>query len=166
MTRMNLENVVRNIDRRLERVEQILPTLPTREDFDHRFAALVTRDELDQRLAALVTRDELDQRLAALPTRDEMHAAIRDAVAPLAARMDGFDRRLTEESERSRRYTQILFESLRDDIRLVAEGVATLQTTMEEAVRPMLADHERRITTLEDSRGPANGSRPRRSTPR
>jgi hypothetical protein len=32
MKPMNLEHVVRKIDRRLERVEQILPTLPTREE--------------------------------------------------------------------------------------------------------------------------------------
>jgi hypothetical protein len=55
-----IEQVVRNIDRRLERVEQILPTLATRE--------------------------ELQAAIAPLATREEMHAAIQAAVAPLATR--------------------------------------------------------------------------------
>jgi hypothetical protein len=36
MKLMNLDHVVRNIDRRLDRVEQNLPTLPTREELDQK----------------------------------------------------------------------------------------------------------------------------------
>ena len=51
-----LEQVVRNIDDRLTRVEQILPTLATKED------------------------------LKAFPTKEEMRQAIAEAVAPLATK--------------------------------------------------------------------------------
>ena len=98
MKPMNLERVVRNIDRRLERVEQILPTLPTREE-------------------------------------------------------------LREEFERSRRHTQILFESLKDEIRLVAEGLAPTQAEVTQVIRPTLAVYDKRITALEDARGRTGGGR-------
>lgn len=98
MKPMNLDQVVRNIDRRLDRVEQILPTLATREE-------------------------------------------------------------LREEFERSRRHSDVLFESLKDDIRLVAEGLATMQAKLEQHIGPTLHNHDRRITALEDARGEAGGGR-------
>jgi hypothetical protein len=133
MKPMNLEHVVRNIDRRLERAEQILPALPTRE--------------------------ELDRKVAVLPTRDEMHAAIREAVAPLAARMDTIDQRITQEAEHSRTYTTIHYEDLKHDIRLLADGVVKVQTALDRRVVPKLDNHEQRITALEDARGQAGGGR-------
>jgi hypothetical protein len=134
MKPMNLHQVVRNIDRRLERVEQILPTLPTR---DEMHAALDTA--IRGAVAPLATREELDRKIAPLATKDE----------------------LKEEFERSRRHTEILFESLKGDIRLVAEGLAPTQTEVTHIIRPTLASHDQRITALEDARGPAGGSRPR-----
>ena len=139
MQQMHLEQVVRNIDGRLERVEQILPTLPTREELDRK---------LDEKIAPLATRDELDRKLddqaVKLVTRSEFEARI----ATLATKED-----LRQESERTRRHTQVLFESLRDDIRIVAEGVAATQAEIRLIVRPTLDSHERRITTLEDAHG-------------
>ena len=90
MKPMNLAQVVRNIDRRLERVEQILPTLPTRDE-------------------------------------------------------------LREEFERSRGHTDVLFETLNDSIRIVAEGFAATQTAIDGEIRPTLADHGRRIAAVEDT---------------
>ena len=55
-----LPELVRNIDRRVEAIEQILPTLATKQD--------------------------LQEAIAPLATREEMHAAIAAAVAPLATR--------------------------------------------------------------------------------
>ena len=107
MKPMNLVQVVRNIDRRLERVEQILPTLPTREE-----------------------------------------------LTTLGERLDA---RITEEAERSRRHTQVLFESLMDRISIDADGFAATQTELKQTVHPKLADHDRRITALEDARGPTSG---------
>jgi len=55
-----LEQVVRNVDARLTRLEQILPTL--------------------------ATKAELKEAVAPLATRDEMHAAIAEAVARVTRR--------------------------------------------------------------------------------
>jgi hypothetical protein len=139
MKPMNLEHVVRNIDRRLERVEQILPTLPTREEFDRK---------LDEKIATLVTKEELDRKL------DEKIAnlATKDELAALGGK-------ISEEAERSRRHTQVLFESLKDEVRLVAEGLAPTQAEVIQIIRPTLANHGQRITALEDARGQAGGSR-------
>jgi hypothetical protein len=132
MKPMNLGQVVRNIDRRLERVEQILPTLPTREDLDR---------TLDERIARLVTKEEferkIDERVATLATKEE----------------------LREEFERSRRHTEILFESLKGDIHLVAEGFAATQTELKQIVHPKLDSHDQRLTALEDAHGRAGGGR-------
>ena len=124
MTRMNVEQVVRNIDRRLDRVEQILPTLPTREEM---------HAAMRQAVAPLATREELDQKLAGLATKEELQEAF----------------------ERSRRYTQTHFESLKDDIRLLAQAIANVQASLDQIVRPTLDNHEHRIIALETSRGPA-----------
>ena len=48
MTAIHLEN----LDRRLARVEQILPTLATKEELRAAIAPLATRQELDDKLAA------------------------------------------------------------------------------------------------------------------
>ena len=159
MSRMDLEQVVRDTNRRLDRVEQILPTLPTREELDGRIAKLATKEELQAAIAPLATKEELRAAIAPLATKEELRAA----VAPLATKEElgavkrdlealgqRLDARITEESERSRRETRVLFESLKDDIRIVAEGVASVQTTIDQAIRPVLLNHERRITTLED----------------
>jgi len=52
MSRMDLEQVVRDTNRRLDRVEQILPTLPTREELDGRIAKLATKEELQAAILA------------------------------------------------------------------------------------------------------------------
>jgi hypothetical protein len=87
-----------NLDRRLARVEQILPTL-------------ATRDELHAAIAAAV---------APLATKEELRLAIAAAVAPLATKEE-----LREEGERSRRHMDIVGEALRSDIQLLAEHVAS-----------------------------------------
>jgi exonuclease VII large subunit len=125
---MSLEQIVRNIDRRLDRVEQFLPTLATRE--------------------------ELRAAVAPLAIRDEMHAAIGGAVAPLATRMDALEQKLADESERTRAQSRMLHESLKDDIRPLAEGLVSVQRTLDQTIRSILGNHEQRITALEVGRGP------------
>ncbi len=107
MNPMNLEQLVRNVDRRLDRVEQILP-------------ALVTKEEFEQKIATLATKEEL-----------------------------------REEFERSRRHTQVLFESLMDRISIVADGFAATDVKINQEIRPRLDGHERRITALENADRPA-----------
>jgi hypothetical protein len=167
---MNLEQVVRNVDRRLGRVEQILPTLPTREELDRtldrkldeRLATLVTKEDfnrtLDERLATLVTKEDfnrtLDERLATLVTKEGFNRTLDERLAALATKED-----LREAFERSSTRTLVLFEDLKGDIRLLADGMVNLQASLDRRVYPRLDDHERRITALEvrTEPGPTTG---------
>ena len=99
-----MEQRIENVDRRVDRIEQILPTLPTRNDLDAAIAPLATKAELRAAIAPLATKAEL-----------------RAAIAPLATKAE-----LREVEERLRRHFNVITESLRDDIRLVAEAVAAL----------------------------------------
>lgn len=107
MEQLELEQVVRNIDRRLERVEQILPTLATRE--------------------------ELQAAVAPLATREEVRAEARE----------------------TRRHFDIIAESLRDDIRIIAEGRVALGAKFDRFRRHVdreLAKVDERLTALEARR--------------
>ena len=99
-----VEAAIENIDARLARVEQILPTLATRE--------------------------ELREALAPLATREELHAAIQAAIAPLATRAEMYAA-IKEEGERSRRHTDILIEDVRDDNRLILEHLIALSARVD-----------------------------------
>ncbi len=77
-----MEQRFENVERRVDRIEQILPTLATRED--------------------------LKAAIAPLATKAELRAAI------------------AESEQRMRAHFDVVAESLRDDVRLVAEAVATL----------------------------------------
>ena len=92
---------LKNLDRRLAKVEQILPTLATKEELRAAIAPLATKAELQAAIAPLATKEEL---------REEGERS----------------RRHTDEvGERSRRYMDILTESLRGDIHLIAAHVAS-----------------------------------------
>ena len=92
-----------NLDRRLTGVEQMLPTL-------------ATKDDLREAIAPLATKEELAAAIAPLATKEELREAIAAAVAPLATQ-EGLDE--------LRRHMNILHEDLRSDIRLLAEHVAS-----------------------------------------
>jgi hypothetical protein len=84
-----IEQVVRNIDRRLERVEQILPTLATREELQAAIAPLATREEV--RAEARETRRHFD--VVAESLHDDIRLAAEGLVA-LGAKFDRFRRRV------------------------------------------------------------------------
>lgn len=117
MTAIHLEN----LDRRLARVEQILPTLATKAD-------------LVEAVAPLATKAELLSAIAPLATKAELHAGIAEAIAPLATRQELDDklaaqaadlrREIRDEGERSRRHMEILIEGQRGDIQLLAEHLS------------------------------------------
>ena len=144
------DRVLQNLDVRLGRVEQLLPTLGTREEthgaIQEAVAPLATREEthgaIQEAVAPLATREEMhaaiQEAVAPLATREEMHAAIQEAVAPLATREDlvplatrvEMYAAIKADGEQTRHHTGILIESLRDDIRIVAEGQAALWQRM------------------------------------
>lgn len=126
-----IDDVIRNIDTRLERVEQILPTL-------------ATKDELRDAVAHLATKDEL-----------------RDAVAPLATKVELQDtasairNELREEGARTRRHFDVVAERLEGSIRLLAEGHEAYRESTDrrfQAVDVALTRLDRRVTRLEGRR--------------
>jgi hypothetical protein len=92
-----------NLDRRLANVEQILPTLATKEELK----TLATKEELK----TLATREELKT----LATREELHAT----EAALRAEIRGA-------SEESRRHMTMLIEHQDTKLQLIAEHVLSL----------------------------------------
>ena len=144
MGQSELVDSVKKIDLRLERIEQFLPTLATKDEL--RALALASKEDLRAAVALLATKDEL--RAQALASKEDLRAA----VAPLATRAE-----LREESERTRRHSQVLFESLRDDIRIVAQAqVSTLVElrSMSQQHRKTLDNHELRLVRLESDTRP------------
>ena len=99
-----MEQRLENVERRVDPVEQILPTLATRSDLREAIAPLATKAELREAIAPLATKAEL-----------------REAIAPLATKAE-----LREVELRLRTHFDVVTESLRDDIRLVAEAVVSL----------------------------------------
>ena len=88
-----MEQLVNDLDRRVERVEQILPTLATKADLR--------------------------------ATKADLEAGIANAIEPLATRAE-LRAAIAESEERMRTHFDVVAESLRDDIRLIAEGLAAL----------------------------------------
>ena len=193
MDAMSLEQLVRNIDHRLDRVEQFLPTLATREEMHaairEAVAPLATKDDmraLEQRVEQRITEEadhsrafeqRVEQRITeeadqsrAFEQRVEQKVAdeadhsrafeqrIEQKVADEADQSRAFEQRveqrITEEADQSRAQSRALFENLKDDVRLLAEGIVNVQQTLDQTIRPILGNHERRITVLEVGRGP------------
>ena len=84
-----MEQVLSNVDRRVERIEQILPTLATKADLQAAIEPLATKAEL------------------------------RDTVTQFQAALDKAERRM-------RIHFDVVTESLRDDIQLLATALANL----------------------------------------
>ena len=119
MTPAEMEHQIRNLDRRTARVEQILPTLATKDDL----RALATKEDLKrfatkEDLKRFATKEDLKrfatkEDLKAFPTREDPKG--------FATKDD-----LEEVRQDLRRHMLVLIEDVRGDIRLVAEAVATL----------------------------------------
>jgi hypothetical protein len=107
-----IDEHLENIDRRLERLEQILPTLATKDELK----TMATKEELRTAVEPLATKEELWTAVAPLATRAELRSAVADAVAPLATREE-----LREEGERSRRHMTMLIEHQDSKLELLAE---------------------------------------------
>jgi hypothetical protein len=100
MSPVDVLNMVKNLDQRTAAIEQILPTLATKEDLK----ALATKEDLK----AYVTKEYLQEALKAFPTRIEME----------------------EKFEEAKRYALVLHEDLKSDIALIAEHLADVMTRL------------------------------------
>jgi len=152
-----LEEVVRNVDLRLTRVEQILPTLATKVNLQEAIVPLATKVELQAAIAPLATKVELQEAMAPLATKVELQVAIAEAVAPLATKVELQELReeMRHDGERTRRHFDVVAERLEGHIRLIAEGQVFLQSRLEDVRTELKADIaqiDRRVMRLEAAR--------------
>ena len=116
LTPVEIEHHFENLDRRLDRIEQILPTLATKDDLK----AFATKDALrafatKDDLKALATKDDLK----AYATKDDLQAfATRDDLAAVA---DRFLSALAAAFEEAQRHTRTLHEDLVNKIKVLGE---------------------------------------------
>jgi hypothetical protein len=143
---------VKNLDTRLARVEQFLPSVSTKADLE-RFA---TKEDLEryatkQDLERFATKQDLErfatkQDLERYATKVDLAAAI----APLATKVE-----VREEGERTRRHMDVVAEHLLDRIGLLYEGHARQTERLDQhAARLDAVDArhdalDRRVTVLE-----------------
>ena len=113
-----------------------------------RFDALDARfDGLDARIDGLEGRidrqdarfDGLDARFDGLEGRidgqDVRFDGLDARIEGLDARVDRLDQRQEQRFEETRRHFDVIAESLRDDIRMIAEGLVALSTRVDQAFR-------------------------------
>jgi hypothetical protein len=115
---MDVMAMVKKLDQRMSTIEQILPTLATRDDLKafatkEDLKAFATKEDLKafatkEDLKAYPTRQELKQILTDYPTRVEMN--------------DRFDE--------AKRFALVLHEDLKGDIALLAEHLADVMTRL------------------------------------
>ncbi len=149
MTAIHLEN----LDRRLARVEQVLPTLATKEDLRRtvaeavaplatrqELAPLATKEELRAGISLLATKEDVRDAVAQLATKEEWRATkeeLQAALGTLATRQElhalddkleartlELRREIREEGEGSRRHMEVLIEAQSGDIQLLAEHLS------------------------------------------
>ena len=118
-----MEEQIKNLAARTIAIEQILPTLATRQDLRDEVAKLATKDDLR------LTTDALQLEMATLATRDELRlttAALRHEMAKLATKDE-----LKAGLEDAKRYALMLNEATRDDIRLLAEHLLAMRSQLD-----------------------------------
>jgi hypothetical protein len=166
-TRMNdqdLAATVKKIDLRLQRVEQILPTLATKKDLE----PLATKEELREAVAKLATKEELREAVAKLATKEELREAVERLEAKIDEQARGF-RDVVHEAVRqawaeAQHWAKVELESMRDAMKVLAESAAAWVPAVERVDRESRArddalDH--RILALE-ARPAAPPAAPRR----
>ena len=127
MSTVRMEQRLENVERRVDRIEQILPTLATRDDLKAAIAPLATKAELRAAIAA--SEQRMCDRMDAIATdlrkdlRKDMREDMRTHVAEAIAASE----------QRVRTHFDVVAEGLRDDIRLVAEAVVTLSERIDRA---------------------------------
>ena len=109
MTATEMEDVLKNLDRRMSRVEQILPTLATKEDL-HVFA---TKEDLK----AFLTKEDAK----AFATKEDLKVFLTKEDAKAFATKE--DLKVTNESVNGLR---VLIEDLRDSVGMLAAHVADI----------------------------------------
>ena len=143
MDRRTMEEVLKNLDRRVARIEQILPTFATKDELRQEVSRLATKEELRKAIEPLATKEELRKAIEPLATKEEL----RQAVAGLATKEE-----VRAEGERTRAHFNAVAERLEEQIRLIAEGLLSLTRQFEEfkaETNARFAEMDRRLIRLE-----------------
>ena len=112
MTPYEMEEQLKNLDARTMAIAQILPTLATRHDLREEFAKLATKEELRDEVAKLATKDELRLRTEAL--QDDLRLTTEALQHEIETGFQG-----------AKAHADRLNEITREQIRLLAEQMAT-----------------------------------------
>ena len=163
MHRDSVEDVLRSLDRRVGRIEQVLPTLATKDEIRN----LATKDEIrnlatKDEIRNLATKDEIrnlatKDEIRNLATKDEIrNLATKDEIRNLATR-DELSRFATKEDmlaegARTRAHFDAVAERLESQILVLAEGLTSLDRRFEEfrtETRANFATVDRRLLRLE-----------------
>jgi hypothetical protein len=99
MNATEMEDVLKNLDRRLTNVEQILPTLATKEDLK----AFATKEDLK----AFATKEDLE----AFATKDELKQGLSE---------------VREEIKDVKRHAAMLFEETQEQLGIIATHLADI----------------------------------------
>ena len=110
-----MEQRFENLERRVDRVEQILPTLATRDDLQAAIEPLATKAELRAAIEPLATKAELRAAIEPLATKAELQDLKTELLATIA-----------DSEQRMRTHFDVVTESLRDDIKLIATAFESL----------------------------------------
>lgn len=145
MNLTEMEDAINNLDRRMENVEQILPTLATGDGLlatteDLAAEIHTTRNELRAELQT--TANELRTEIHGV--RNELRAEIRTTTNELRVEIRATRDELIERVDTVKRHADMRIEDAREDIRKVAEGVASLSTSLQANTR-VLEDVVRRL---------------------
>ena len=106
MSPVDVIAMVKKLEQRTSAVEQILPTLATKEDLK----IFATKEDLK----ACATKEDLKEALKPYPTRAEME----------------------EKFEEAKRFALVLHEDLKSDIALLAEHLSDVMTRLPPRGRP------------------------------
>ena len=136
MNEHDLASRIKNIDDRTARIEQVLPTLATKDDLN----AFATKDDLKP----FITKEDAK----AFLTKEDANAfATKEDAKAFATKDD-----VREEGARTRRHFDVVAEQLRAEIGAIAEGHETTKSFVAgelSDVRATLSKHDRRIMKLE-----------------
>jgi hypothetical protein len=140
MDQSELEVLFKNIDKRTARIEQILPTLATKDDLkgfptteDAR--AFAMKDDLK----VFATKKDLE----AFATKKDLEAfATKEDVKTLVA----------EEGARTRLHFDVVAEQMKSEVKLIAEGQTALTVRVDRLEKKLTTDiaaHDKRLLRLE-----------------
>jgi hypothetical protein len=157
MEQHEIETHIKNIANRTERIEQILPTLPTKADLE----AIADRTKrIEQILPTLATKEDLKafatkEDLKAYATKEDLKAyATKEDLKAYPTRNE-VKTMIQEDGERTRRHFDVVAEEIKTSVEKIAEGHGVLGARIEGVraeLKTDLAKHEKRITRLEVDR--------------